>query len=70
MNIKFELDTHLDYQTIESIYLYAFDIKSHDNLDYLLLDDIKSNINDFGLPSFTVHFLQPMQLLVTKYRRR
>ena len=47
VNIKFELDTHLDYQTIESIYLYAFGIKSHANLDYLLLDDIKNNINDF-----------------------
>ena len=47
VNIKFELDTQLDYLTIESIYLYAFDEKTDANLDYLLLDDIKSVKNDF-----------------------
>ena len=43
VNIKFNLDSRLDYQTIESIYLYAFNNKKTDaNLEYLLLDDVNS----------------------------
>ena len=43
VNIKFNLDSRLDYQTIESIYLYAFNNKQTDaNLEYLLLDDVNS----------------------------
>jgi len=52
VNIKFKLDSILDYVTVESIYQFTFNNTNNENCDFLLLDEINSSGIDINLPKF------------------